>query len=75
MTSNEILLDIDHNGLKMVIEKGADGAARLLHFSALPFDPSAVETDENKRRRYTLVEVHCTGEDQHDHHGAKHTHG
>jgi alpha-galactosidase len=68
-----MLIELNENGLNLVIEKGADGAARLLHFSALPFDASTVTDDERLRRRYTLVEVHCTGENQHDHHGGKHT--
>lgn len=68
-----MLLQIEENGLNLVVEKGADGAARLLHFSALPFDPVSVSDEERLRRRYTLVEVHCTGENQHDHHGGKHT--
>lgn len=69
----ETLLSRTYGGLNVVIEKGADGAARLLHFSTAPFDPKTVPTEESKRRRFTLVEVHCTGTDQHDHHGAKHT--
>jgi len=69
----EPLFSRSFSGLNVVIEKGADGAARLLHFSTEPFDPSLVSPEESKRRRHTLVEVHCSGEDQHDHHGAKHT--
>lgn len=70
---NEVLLDVDHSGLKIVIEKGMDGAARLLHFSALPYAAAAVSADEQTRRRYTLAEVHCSGENQREHLGAKHT--
>jgi alpha-galactosidase len=70
---NKILLDVQHDGLNLVIEKGSDGTVRLLHFSALPYVPERIFTDEKKRRRYTLAEVHCSGESQRDHHGAKHT--
>ena len=69
----EIFFNRSFSGLNVVLEKGADGATRLLHFSTAPFDPQTVPAEETKRRRFTLVEVHCTGEDQHDHHGAKHT--
>ena len=61
------------DGVSIVIEKGSDGAARLLHFSSRPFDPASVPVEEKFRRRFTLAEVHLSGEDQHDHHGGKHT--
>lgn len=67
------LIAIKENGLNLVIEVGTDGAARLLHFSCLPYNSQHVSEDERLRRRYTLVEVHCSGENQHDHHGGKHT--
>ena len=69
----EILINRNFNGLNVVIERGCDGAARLLHFSTQPFNPEIIPESESLRRRYTLVEVHCSGEDQHDHHGTKHT--
>ncbi|MBK1876100.1 glycoside hydrolase family 36 protein [Pelagicoccus mobilis] len=69
----EETVTIRENGLNLVFEKGPDEAARLLHFSALPFDAETVVEEERLRRRYTLVEVHCSGENQHDHHGGKHT--
>ncbi|MBC2603221.1 glycoside hydrolase family 36 protein [Puniceicoccus vermicola] len=72
-TEFNLILDTEENGLHIVIEKGPDHAARLLHFSSLPFEANTVSDDERLRRRYTLVEVHCTGENQHDHHGGKHT--
>lgn len=72
-TVSESIITIEENGLNLVFEKGPDGAARLLHFSTLPFDPTSVSDEERLRRRYTLVEVHCSGENQHDHHGGKHT--
>ncbi|MEA2068448.1 MAG: hypothetical protein U9P12_04540, partial [Verrucomicrobiota bacterium] len=55
---NELLVSRSFSGLNVVIEKGADGAARLLHFSTEPFDSASVSSEEGKRRRYTLVEVH-----------------
>jgi alpha-galactosidase len=69
MEENEVLLDVDHSGLKIVIEKGTDGAARLLHFSALPHAPAG----EADRLCCALAEVHCSGENQRDHLGNKHT--
>jgi len=68
-----VLIHVEENGLNLAIENGADGAARLLHFSSHPFEPSTITGEERFRRRYTLVEVHCSGENQHDHHGGKHT--
>jgi alpha-galactosidase len=64
---------IEENGLYLVFEIAGDGSVRLLHFSAFPYDPASMPSDEKSRRRFTLVEVHCTGESQRDHHGGKHT--
>lgn len=69
-----MLIDFIENGLHMVVEKSAtNGTLLLLHLSPEPFNPASLPEAESRRRRFTMVEVQRSGEDQDDHHGAKHT--
>lgn len=66
------LKHIEENGLYVTFDISEEQDVRLLHFSAQPFE--AVEAYEDKRRKkFRLVEVHLSGENQKDHHGSKHT--
>lgn len=63
---------MEENGLFLTFEISDERDVRFLHFSAQPFE--TVECYEDKRRRkFRLVEVHLSGENQKDHHGSKHT--
>lgn len=66
------LLTFVENGLNIVLKITEDGDLRLLHFSPLPYEPSAID-GEGQEQWFRLVELQVTGEDQDDHHGAKHT--
>lgn len=69
-----MLIDLEENGIRMVVEKSpTTGTLLLLHLSVEPFHPLSVPEEEKSRKRYTMVEVHRSGMDQNDHHGAKHT--
>ncbi len=69
-----MLVDIIENGIHMAVEKStASGTLHLLHLSAVPFNLDSLPDTEATRRRFTMLEVQCSGEDQVDHHGAKHT--
>jgi len=69
-----MLIDIEENGLHMVVEQSAaTGTLLLLHLSPEPFDANIIPDIESTRKRYTMVEVQRSGADQNDHHGAKHT--
>lgn len=60
---------IVENGLDLVLRITDDLDVRLLHCSALPFQQMAEQEQTVKR----LVELQVTGENQDDHHGARHT--
>jgi alpha-galactosidase len=64
-------ININENGLHLVIEIGDAKDVRLLHFSSLPFDRQLLP--EKQRKKFRLVEIHVSGENQDDHHGSKHT--
>jgi alpha-galactosidase len=66
------LIKIEENGIHLVMEVSDDKDVRLLHFSSMPFLGIQNETDKRKKK-FRLVEVHVTGENQNDHHGSKHT--
>jgi alpha-galactosidase len=62
---------INENNLYMVLDITEEREVRLLHLSALPFEEGL---SDGKRQKWArLVEVHVSGENQDDHHGAKHT--
>ena len=65
---------ISENGLNLVLEKFDDGAVALLHLGPEPFDPATVG-DAGAKRQYRIAQIHCTGENQCDHHGEKLTGG
>jgi len=69
------LLQFEENGIYLVFEKGGDGDLRLLHCSPLPFDPARIPADDRERRRFAATNIHVSGADQDDHHGAKHCAG
>jgi alpha-galactosidase len=63
---------IEENGLYLTFEISDTKDVRLLHFSAQP-NPDIESWDDKRKRKFRLVEVHVTGENQNDHHGSKHT--
>lgn len=63
-------LDIEENGLRLVLDKDEKGDVRLLHFSALPFHEAIVK--EKERPGYRLLELQVTGEDRAEYHGRTH---
>ena len=63
-------IELEHSGLKLLIEVSEDGDVRLLHFSALDFEPESV-ADEDLRSWFRLVELQATGYDQRVWHGPK----
>ena len=65
------LISLEENGLNLVFYVTDDKLLRFLHFSTLPFD-EGVLTELNSKR-FLVVELQATGENQHDHHGSKHT--
>ena len=64
------MLEFKENGIYLVLETAADGSLKLLHFSALPYDPSIIP-QENKRG-FRLAEVQVSGLDRpEERHGTK----
>ena len=64
------MIEIHENGIYMNLEEAADGTLKLLHFSALPYDPTLIP-NENKRG-FRLVEVQVPGLDRpEERHGTK----
>ena len=66
------MIRIEENGLEVVIDISSEGDARLLHFSALPFDENLIK-EEADRSWFRLVEVQCSDAGHEGHHGSKHT--
>lgn len=64
-------ININENGLHLVIAAGAAKDVRLLHFSPFPFHPELLTEEQQSRCR--MVEVQISGENQDDNHGPKHT--
>lgn len=54
-------IDIQENGLYMVIDVEDNGLTHLMHFGAVPFDEKNVAHDVYDRKYFTLVEVMLTG--------------
>jgi alpha-galactosidase len=65
------LLSLQENRLHLAIEISETGDVRLLHFSALPFDPRSA-ADSLHRPWFRLVEIQTSGEGHAAHHGSKH---
>ncbi|MBQ8408735.1 MAG: alpha-galactosidase [Clostridia bacterium] len=66
-----MLLDFSQNGLYMVFEVDEAGFVSLRHFSSNEKE-SLRQTPKNLRY-CRIVNIHCTGENPDDHHGAKHS--
>jgi alpha-galactosidase len=66
------LINIEENGLHIALNVNEHGDVRLLHFSALPFDPATINGEKHEQW-FRLIQLQVTGEDQDDHHGVKHT--
>lgn len=67
-----MLIHLTNSGLHCAIDTDGEGKARLIHFSAAPFDEAAYDP-AHYHKYYTLVELHCLGEDINDHHGSRYT--
>ena len=63
-------INIEHHGLKLVIEVTEAGDVRLLHCSSLDFDPESLPSADNQRW-FRLVELQATGYNQKVWHGPK----
>lgn len=63
-------IEFVENNIFINVEITDDGDVRLLHLSSLPFNN---HPDNEKAKKYRLVEVHESGLNQNDHHGSKHT--
>ena len=64
------MFEFHENGIYMNLEQEEDGTLKLLHFSAMPYDPSLIPP-ENKRG-FRLVEVQVPGLDRpEERHGTK----
>lgn len=61
-------LDFSQQGLKMIFEITDDNTVALRHFSC-----NANEYSEKKLKWCTVSDIHISGKDADDHHGAKHT--
>jgi alpha-galactosidase len=67
------IIDIQENGLYMVLEITAEHKVKLLHFSALPFQDDTIR-NENEKIGFRLVEVMVSGLDRpEERHGTKYT--
>ena len=64
------LISIEENGLNLVFHVTDEESLKFLHFSTLPFNEDLLTQFPPKR--FQVVELQVTGEDQHDHHGSKH---
>lgn len=62
--------EFNENGFFLLFEVTQDGFLRLIHFSDCEYDGSM---EEAKKSWAQAVEVHISGDNQNDHHGAKHT--
>lgn len=66
-------ISIKENGIYFVLEITAAGEARLLHFSALPFEEGKIRNDYEKTG-FSLVEIELAGLDRPlERHGGKYT--
>lgn len=63
-------LEINENKLNMIFEISEDNALSLLHFST---DVPQMEIGDGAKKHFTASDIHVTGKNQNDHHGAKHT--
>lgn len=64
-------LEFKEQDLKMVFEVTDENNLLLLHFSKSDFDETKII--DKAKRWFTPIEVHVSGKNQNDHHGAKHT--
>ena len=62
---------IKENNINLVIRVDVKKKVRLLHFSPFPFQPGLISGEEQKR--YSLVEIQCSGENHIENHGTKHS--
>ncbi len=67
-----VIAYIKSAGLHFVVDVDGDNRARLIHFSALPFDEAAYQP-ENYSWYYNLIELRGEGYDANDHHASRHT--
>lgn len=64
-------INVNENGLHLVIGSDAARDVRLLHFAPFPYGPQQLAAEQQKCCR--LVEIHISGENQAANHGPKHT--
>ena len=67
-----LLAEVKSNRLHFVMDKDNEGRARLIYFSAKPFDRENYKM-EDYTHFHTLLELHMLGSDTNDHHASRHT--
>lgn len=65
-----MILHFGEKNLHMTFEVTEEASLSLLNFSNAELD---YDVEERKKKYYPAMELHITGENQDDHHGAKHT--
>jgi alpha-galactosidase len=63
-------INIEENGLYMVLEVNEEADVRLLHFGATPFEEELIT--EKQKPGFRLMELQLTGEDRAEYHGRSH---
>ncbi|RUS49064.1 glycoside hydrolase family 36 protein [Cohnella sp. AR92] len=64
------MIQLEENGLHIVIRVTDEQDVRLLHFGASPFDPSLV--GEKQEEGFRLLELQLSGDDRAEYHGRTH---
>lgn len=64
-----MILDFSRNGLSLVFEITEKNRVKLKHLSCRPEEEDSLKIDSS----LPIGDVHVSGQDQSDHHGAKHT--
>ncbi|CAM3477200.1 MULTISPECIES: glycoside hydrolase family 36 protein [Saccharibacillus] len=72
MTTQSSWIEIEENGLHVLLEVTESGDVRLLHMG-LDRAEAAQSWPEKKRSKFRLTEIQASGENHDDHHGSKHT--
>ena len=63
-------IELTEQNIHIVFDVSEDNTLSLLHFSNYPFE---MEIEDRSKRWFPASEIHMSGKNQNDHHGAKHT--
>ena len=65
-------IEINENGIYLVLEIAEDNKIKLLHFSAVPFEEKDIVSRQIREEAFNLVEVNLSGIDKpYERHGNK----